>query len=66
MKYSIVRYFRDRSDMNVVLVEGLTLEEAKKRCSDPETSSNTCTLPQMKQLTKLHGPWFDGYKEEST
>jgi hypothetical protein len=43
---------------------GLTLEEAKEHCSDPETSYNTCTEDDKKAITEKMGPWFDGFDEE--
>ena len=61
MSYKIVRmYFNGRPR---TIKRGLTLEEAQKHCSDPETSSSTCTLAKNVRRTKTHGPWFDGYEE---
>lgn len=60
-KYKIVRmYFRGGSR---VIKTGLTLEEAQKHCSDPETSSRTCKKSVNVRRTKNLGPWFDGYSE---
>ncbi len=58
----IIRHFRDHD--NEVIATGLTLEEAKDHCNDPETSSNTCTLRKNMNITEKYGPWFDGYDEE--
>jgi hypothetical protein len=64
-KYKIVRsYFRD-SRRTRVINTGLTLEQAQEHCADPETSSRTCTGSKAKARTKTHGPWFDGYEEET-
>lgn len=65
-KYRIVRFFfdRDRRPLRRNLPTGLTLEEAQKHCSDPETSSKTATSAAKKRYTKKVGPWFDGYEEE--
>jgi hypothetical protein len=43
---------------------GLTLAEAHAHCTDPETSSGTCTSAEGKLLTQRRGPWFDAYYEE--
>lgn len=61
-KYKIVRHYlrTGRRTINT----GLTLEQAQEHCSDPETSSSTCTKAAGKRRTKLKGPWFDGYSEE--
>jgi hypothetical protein len=60
--YKIVRTYL--SHPSVVIRRGLTLEDAQKHCRDPETSSSTCTNPELNAITKRMGPWFDGYDEE--
>ena len=60
-KYNIVRFYFKKGRR--VIKSNVTLEEAQEHCSDPETSSNTCTLPRKLQYTKEHGPWFDGYEK---
>ena len=47
-----------------IIKRGLTLEEARKHCSDPETSSMTCTNRTGINRTKNFGPWFDGYTDK--
>lgn len=60
--YKIVRmYFKGGSR---TIKTGLTLEQAQAHCSDPETSSSTCTKSVNKARTRAKGPWFDGYTEE--
>lgn len=55
--YKIVRsFFRGGSE---TIKEGLTLEEAREHCRDPETSSRTASMGENGR-----GPWFDGYDEE--
>lgn len=50
--YKIVRYYRDsgHADHQKVIETGLTREEAKKHCSDPDS--------------KEEGVWFDGFVKE--
>lgn len=54
--YCIIRFRRDGE--NSTIKEGLTLEEAKEHCSDPESDSKTATSPEEP------GVWFDGFEEE--
>ena len=63
MSYCIIRMYRDDTPSRT-LRRGLTLEEAREHCSDPETSSSTATRDAAKRHTDKHGPWFDGYEEE--
>jgi len=63
MTYRIVRSFRD-SDRRVTVATGLTQEQAQAHCSNPETSSSTCTNSVGKARTRRSGPWFDGWIEE--
>jgi hypothetical protein len=65
MTYKIIRYFRRDGVASRTLKTGLTLEEAQAHCCDPETSSETATLPEKRAYTERHGPWFDGYDKES-
>ena len=60
--YTIVRHFRHGG--NATVAEGLTLQEAKAHCNDPDSSSRTCTTDSGNALTDERGPWFDGYYEE--
>lgn len=68
MPYKIVRVFRgDHRDPSRpwrtrVIVRGLTLDEARAWCSDPETSSSTATSAAARRRTKKYGPWFDGFE----
>jgi hypothetical protein len=60
--YKIVRcYFF--SEANETIETGLTLEEAQRHCSDPETSSLGYSDEAMDR-TKRMGPWFDSYVSE--
>ena len=62
MNYKIVRFFH--SGIRRTIKTGLTLEEARDHCRDPETSSYTCKKVCGVKRTKSHGPWFDGYEAE--
>lgn len=62
MTYKVVRVFA--SHRKYTIHRGLTLEEAKAHCSDPETSSSTCTKPSGKRRTREHGAWFGSYSNE--
>lgn len=62
--YNVKRMFFDDRYPSEIVATGLTLEEAREHCQDPETSSRTCTDPKLVALTEERGPWFDGYDEE--
>ena len=64
--YKIVRmYQRDESrQFNRTIKSELTLDEAQAHCQDPQTSSNTCTRADRRQITAQRGPWFDGYDKD--
>jgi len=64
MSYRIIRLHQNPKKSRVVIKEGLTLDEAQAHCSDPETSSRTCTEVVPRDYTDRHGAWFDGYEEE--
>ena len=61
--YKIVRHYFKGSRSRVI-ARGMTLEEAQAYCSDPETSSSTCTSAKRVAYTRKVGPWFDGYDKE--
>jgi hypothetical protein len=58
--YKIVRRY-DRARTRRTIATGLTLEQAQAHCSNPETSSRTCTNRTGRARTRRLGPWFDGY-----
>jgi hypothetical protein len=62
--YTVVRFFANPELDEEVLTTGLSLDEARAHCRDPESSSRTCTGRSGRAITKVHGPWFDGYREE--
>lgn len=63
--YKIVRMYQRESSRQYrrTIKSGLTLDEAQAHCSDPETSSSTCTRSDRRRITEQRGPWFDGYTE---
>lgn len=63
MSYKIVRLYQSRNVPNRTIARGLTLEEAQAHCSNPESSSSTCTNAAGKRRTRRLGPWFDAYDE---
>lgn len=62
-KYRIVRFYQSAAIRRRVIKIVPTLALAQEHCSDPETSSETCTSPVGKARTRRIGPWFDGYEE---
>lgn len=64
MTYKIVRHYFTVDTISRTIKTGLTLEEARAHCKDPETSSRTATSAIAKRRTASIGAWFDGYKEE--
>ncbi len=62
--YRIVRFYQRADEDREVVRTGLTQEEAKAHCLDPETTSKTCTHRTGLERTKLHGDWFEGFEEE--
>jgi hypothetical protein len=64
--YAIVRHYMNASRMGHrrIIKKGLTLEEARKWCNNPETNSRTCSSAKGKRRTQRYGPWFDGYEDK--
>lgn len=59
-RYHIVRYYR-RSYRQRTIRRNVYLSEAQRHCSDPQSSSTTCTSAAGRKRTQSLGPWFDGY-----
>ena len=64
MKYRIVRMYQDEKVPTRIIKVGLSLEEAQKHCSNPQTHSKEATTPEGIKHTKEFGPWFDGYEAD--
>ena len=62
--YKVVRMYRDHPELRRTVKRSLTLEQAQKHCSDPETSSSTCQRWLGRHRTQIYGPWFDGYEDD--
>lgn len=62
--YKIVRRYEQAGFRRRTIATGLTLAEAQAHCSDPETSSRTCTNSTGRARTRRLGAWFDGYDRE--
>lgn len=61
--YTITRYYRAGHPSETVET-GLTIDEAKAHCNDPETSSATATSQEAFERTLAKGAWFHGFTEE--
>lgn len=61
VEYEIIRKYFNGD--NRLIATGLTLEEAKAHCNDPETSSSTCTTAEALEETERYGQWFDCFEE---
>lgn len=66
--YRIVRFYQDTlHDPPEVIWRGLTLEQAREHCQNPETHSDTATSPLAREISERHpGMWFDSYEDELT
>jgi hypothetical protein len=60
-RYKVQRLYFRKPGYRRTILDNVTLEQAQAHCSDPETSSSTCTKAVNTRRTRLHGPWFDSY-----
>lgn len=68
--YNIRRFYENPNRDSRVVQRGLSLEQAKKWCNDPETSSYTAKAPKgcegnEKKIERWHEKnkhWFDGFE----
>ena len=58
--YRIVRFYQEHD--SEVIKTGLSLEDARAHCNDPETSSTTASAETLRRAKS--GEWFDGYEAE--
>lgn len=61
--YRIVRFYQDPWKKKRTVQTRLSLSQAQLHCSNPETSSSTCTTPAARRITRRNGQWFDGYTD---
>jgi hypothetical protein len=61
--YKIIRFYQNEKKP-VLIKTGLTEEQAKAHCNDPETSSLTATNQDAVNHTKKYGAWFDAWESE--
>lgn len=62
--YTIIRVYFDSGRRRRVIESGLTLEQVKEHCGNPETNSKTCLGSYKRAYTKKVGPWFDCWMSE--
>lgn len=70
--YRIVRFYENPELNRRIIKGGLTLEQAKAWCNDPETSSMSARSPRgcagdEDEIAAWHEDqkhWFDGFEEE--
>jgi len=60
--YNVVRFYQSAAIRRRIILERVTLTEAQRHCSDPETSSSTATSAAARARTRKVGAWFDGYE----
>lgn len=64
MRFKIVRMFFEGYP-DKVIKRGLTLEEARAWCKNPETSSSTAKSKKAQGIFEKYGEWYDGFAEDS-
>lgn len=62
--YEVVRFYQRPDLEQEVIFTGLTLDEAREHCNDPQSSSSTATGAEALERTSTSGEWFDGYRAE--
>lgn len=62
-KFRIVRvFFEGYPDKTIK--RGMTLQEARAWCKDPETNSSTAKSKKAQRLLEKYGEWYDGFAED--
>jgi len=65
MKFKIVRNFYEGYP-DKTIKRGLTLEEARAWCKDPETNSRTAKNKEAHKILQKYGEWYDGFAEDKS
>ena len=60
LRYNIVRFYQNHNRR--IIARNVSYDAAREHCSNPETSSSTCTKPHNKARTRKLGAWFDGFE----
>lgn len=60
----VKRFYADLRIGSDVVETGLSEQEARDYCDDPETSWKTCTSLEGEERTRKFGPWFCGADRE--
>lgn len=63
--YRIIRFYFNEDEPSRVIYRGLTEQEAKDHCNNPETSSSTAKCARAARITAEHGEWFDGFTDHA-
>ena len=63
-RYKIVRMYFSFGYPRRTIKRGLTLEQAREHCRNPETSWRTATSYVARRRTQRMGEWFDNYESE--
>jgi hypothetical protein len=61
--YTVYRFFQGPTEKQVIL-ERVSLDAAKAYCSDRNASSGSATRPELIEVTRQYGPWFDGFQKD--
>lgn len=62
--FRIVRvFFEGYPDKTIK--RGMTLQEARAWCKDPETNSSTAKSKKAQRLIEKYGEWYDGFAEDN-
>lgn len=59
-RYKVRRGYARHDDMDMI-AQDLTLKQAQDLCKKKESSSSSCTRPELNRLTQMKGPWFLQY-----